>query len=77
MNRGDSPFMVSFHNPIILFLPVSTVAKMTRIQDSYGTNCAAQTTPEIRKQTSLNPASTPGFRSRRRVWELRASSLSS
>lgn len=57
MNRGDGPSVVSFHNPIILFSPVSTVAKMTRIQDSYRTKWAAQATPEIRMQTRLNPAS--------------------
>lgn len=56
MNRGDGPSVVSFHNPIILFSSVSTVAKMTRIQDSYRTKWAAQATPEIRMQTRLNPA---------------------
>lgn len=56
MNRGDSPSLISFHNPILFFL-VSTVAKMTRIQDCYRTNYAAQTTAEIRMQTSLSPAS--------------------
>lgn len=81
MTRGDSPSVVSFHNPIILFFPVSTVAKMTRIQDSCRTKCAAQTTPEIRMQTSLSPAWTDRIQEEAKSVgaesELRATSLSS